>query len=157
MASMWSESIQWNIFARELEAVLKARKLGLGHLDDRAVVLHPEKVRRLQHSLKTPAHFPVLNPDELDRLNAIMTLSDDERSRLRAALIATAAERALMDRLEPQTALMASNDVFEICLAAMHDQPALALAGVRAGNVSPAPDVATWELMRWRVSLMLAR
>lgn len=145
MASMWSgsESIQWNIFARELEGVLKTRKLGLGHLDDRAVVLHPEKVRRLQQSLKTPSHFPVLNPSELDRLNAIMALSDDERSRLRAALIATAAERALMDRLEPQTALMASNDVFEICLAAMHDQPALALAtAVRAGDVSPEPDVA---------------
>ena len=75
-----------------------------------------------------------------------MTLSDDERSRLRAALIATAAERALMDRLEPQTALMASNDVFEICLAAMHEQPALALAtAVRAGDASPEPDVADRE------------
>lgn len=134
MVPTWSESVPWNIFARELVGVLQVRGLRLGQLDDRAVVFHPEKVRRLQQSLKTPAHLPVLNPDELDRLNTIIELSEEERLRLRAALIATAAERALMDRLDPPTALMAANDVFEICLAAMREQPARILAtGVKAG------------------------
>jgi hypothetical protein len=135
MALMWSDAIPWNIFARELEGVLQTRDLRLGHLDDRAVVSHPEKVRRLQKSLKTPAHFPVLNPDELDRLTRLISLSDEEQSRLRAALVATAVERALMDRLDPPTALMAANDVFEICLAAMREQPTMALATVKAGAI----------------------
>ncbi len=40
---------RWNIFARELESILAARGLRLSHLDDRGVVFHREKVRRLQH------------------------------------------------------------------------------------------------------------
>jgi hypothetical protein len=147
MAAMWSDAVLWNIFARELEWVLQAHNLRLGHLDDRKIVLHPEKVRRLQQSLKTPTHFPVLNPDELERLNAILSLTAEEQSRLRAAVVATAAERILMDRLDPQTALMAANDVFEICLAAIQEQPASALAtAVKAGDSIPALEMAEVEV-----------
>jgi hypothetical protein len=153
MTSRWLESVQWNIFARELADVLQVHGLRLGHLDDRAVVLHPEKVRRLQQSLRTPTHFPVLNPDELDRLSAIVDLSDEERSRLRAALIATAVERTLMDRLDPPTALLAANDVFEICLAAMREQPSRILVtavknGLEVAELDEAndeADVDSWE------------
>lgn len=135
MQSPWSDSTRWNIFARELEQVLGARGLQLGMLDDLQVVDHPEKVRRLQRSLNTPKHFPVLNPEEIERLVTTVNLTVDEQNRLRAALVATAVERVLMDRLEPEVALMAANDVFEICLAVMRDDPERSLATVREGRL----------------------
>ena len=127
-------STRWNIFARELENVLSARNLRLGHLDDRGIVQHPEKVRRLQHSLEAPSRFPVLNPDEIERLVDTLRLSAEEQCRIRAALLATAVERVLMDRLQPAAALMAANDVYEICLAVMREDPTRTMsAAVRAG------------------------
>jgi hypothetical protein len=54
----------WNVFARTLQDILTARGYGLGHLDDRAGI-HPEKVRRLQRSLRVPKSFPVLNIEKL--------------------------------------------------------------------------------------------
>ena len=147
--SAWSNTTCWNIFARELQNVLGARGLRLGHLDDRGVVQHPEKVRRLQQSIDTPTHFPVLNPEELDRLFTTMNLTDVEQRSIRAALLATAVERVLMDRLEPEAALMAANDVYEICLAIMRDEPERSLnAAVRAGTAhdsAEAPDALVTE------------
>ncbi len=132
----------WNIFARELEMVLAARGLGLGHLDDRHVVLHPEIVRRLQQSLVAPKHFPVLNPDEIERLFTMMSLTLDEQRRIRAALLATAVERVLMDRLEPYAALMAANDVYEICLSVMRQEPDNGLnAAVKRGAIQGSADL----------------
>jgi hypothetical protein len=139
--SAWStKPIQWNIFARELVHVLAAHGLRLGQLDDERIVYHPEKVARLQRSLNSPAHFPALNPEEMDRLQQIVGLSEEEMHRLRAALVATAVERTLMDRLDPQTALMAANDVFELCLAAMRAQATPRLATVRGGQTGDASD-----------------
>ena len=57
----------WNLFASVLQEILAAHGLGLGHLDDRANI-HREKVRRLQHSLKVPKSFPVLNIDEMEQV-----------------------------------------------------------------------------------------
>jgi hypothetical protein len=137
---------RWNIFARELENVLQSRNLRLGQLDNRILFLHPEKVRRLQQSLLSPAHFPTLNPDELDRLEKLLDLTPTETNRLHAAVIATAVERTLMDRIAPDTALMAANDVFELCLATMRTQPDLPLATVVKGGAvasegdSPSAD-----------------
>src|SRR5258708_7350064 len=101
---------RWNIFARELEDVLAIRRLRLSHLDDRGVVLHREKVRRLQLSLKSSKHLTTLNPEEMERLTTIMQLTDLEQKRLNAALLATAIERTLMDRVDAQTALMAADE-----------------------------------------------
>ncbi len=120
--------VRWNIFARELEDILVARGLRLGHLNDRGVVYHPEKVRRLQHSLASPEHLTTLNPEEMERLGTIMQLTDNEQQRLRAALLATAVEMVLMDRVDPETALMASDDVFNILFAAMKAQPGTVMA-----------------------------
>src|SRR5581483_9507556 len=108
---------RWNIFARELESILAARGLRLSHLDDRGVVFHREKVRRLQHSLKSPGHLTTLNPEEMTRLIATFGLSDLEQQRLRASLLATAVEMTLLDRIDARLALMASEDVFNILLA----------------------------------------
>jgi site-specific recombinase XerD len=103
---------RWNIFARELEGILAARGLRLGHLNDRGVVLHPEKVRRLQRSLTSANHLTTLNPEELDRLIALMHLSADEQKRLHAALLATAVEMVLLDRMAQPQALSLANEVF---------------------------------------------
>lgn len=123
--------IQWNIFARELDDILRAHQLEISRLDNIGVVYYPEKVSRLKRSLTSPAKFPTLNPEELERLEAIVPLTPDERARLRAALAAAAVERSLMDRQDPATALMAADDVFHILLARLRVQPDSPLAAVR--------------------------
>lgn len=127
----------WNIFVRELETILTRRGLRLSHLDDRGIVLHREKVRRLQQSLKSPRHLTTLNPDEIERLIRVMQLTELEQKQLRAALLATAVEMILMDRIDPQTAFMASDDVFHILFSTMKAQPDMVMAtGVKAGAMS---------------------
>ena len=137
MANPFGLSIRWNIFARELEDILAARGLKLGHLDDRGVVLHREKVRRLQQSLKSPHHLTTLNPDEMERLTALLQLTELEQKQLRAALLATAVEMTLLDRVDPQTALMASNDVFAILFAAMRAEPDMVMTtSIKVGAIT---------------------
>lgn len=136
---------RWNIFARELENILAARGLRLSHLDDRKVVFHREKVRRLQQSLKSPGHLTTLNPDEMARLISTFGLSDIEQQRLRASLLATAVEMTLLDRIDARLALMASEDVFNILFAAMRARPDMAMAsGIKAaaftGDAAPVED-----------------
>lgn len=108
---------KWNIFARELERILQARGYGLGHLDDRSRI-HPEKVRRLQRSLREP-RFHLLSPDELERVGDAFNFTPEERMQLRAALLATAVEDMLMSRIEASAALVASDQVFDILLDAL--------------------------------------
>jgi len=135
------DAIRWNLFARELEDVLSAHGLRLGQLDDREIVLHREKVRRLQQSLKRSGHFPTLNPDEMDRLFQIVPLTTEEQVRLRAALLATAIERILMDRIDPHAALMGANDAFAIILEAMQSStPPEYLVRAKDGAVIGADD-----------------
>lgn len=131
---------RWNIFARELEDILKTRDLRLSHLDDRGVVLHREKVRRLQHSLKSPSHLTTLNPMEMERLIEMMKLTDTEQKLLLAALLATSVEMTLMDRVDAETALMAANDVFTILFAALRAQPGMAVAGIKGGSMTYEQD-----------------
>lgn len=138
---MFNQPERWNIFARELEDVLKVRNLQLGHLDDRKVVLHREKVRRLQHSLASPKHLTTLNPVEMERLTTIMRLTELEQIRLRAALLATAVEMTLIDRVEADIALMAANEVFNTLFAAMKAQPNMVMTTrVRAGAMIEEND-----------------
>lgn len=116
---------RWNIFARELEIILKARGLKLTHLDDRKIVFHREKVRRLQKSLLSPKSLTTLNPVEMERLIETMRLTDIEQKRLVSALLATAVEMTLMDRIDKEIALMAADEVFKILFDAMKAQPDL--------------------------------
>ena len=73
-----ASSPRWNIFARELEAILADHGWKLGFLDDRGIVEHREKTRRLQKSLASPGHLVTLNPDELERLYAALKLDELE-------------------------------------------------------------------------------
>lgn len=142
MSHPFGSAAHWNIFVRELEAILRAHGLRLSQLDDRGIVLHREKVRRLQQSMKSPRHLTTLNPDEIERLIREVQLTEIERKTLHAALLATAVEMLLMDRIDPQTALMASDDVFHILFAAMKAQPELVMTQrVKAGAMTDNPEM----------------
>lgn len=127
------EETKWNIFARELEIVLAKHNLRIGQLDNRhdedGILVHPAKVSRLQKSLDEPGLYPTLSPKEIERMAKLFDLSDDEVEQLRAAVMATAVERALMARMrDPETALMAADDVFRILKSAIGNSPRLAQA-----------------------------
>ncbi len=107
----------WNIFARELESVLLVHGFRLGHLNDRAHI-HPEKVRRLQQSLIKP-RFHVLPPEELEHVSVVFGFTDDEQLRLRAAVLATAMEDMLMDRIHPEDAFAAADQIFPLLFQAL--------------------------------------
>lgn len=116
-----SQTGGWNIFARELQNVLRRYNLDLSMLDDR-VGIHPEKVRRLTQSLHSSKGFPVLNVDEMDQLITTLNLSEDEITRLRAAILAASVERTLMDRISPDDAREAANQIFPIIFQALEDE-----------------------------------
>lgn len=109
---------RWNIFARVLEDILEAHNMRLGMLDDR-MEIHREKVRRLQQSLLTPKHFPILNPEEIQHLVDELCLTEEERNRLRAAVLATAIEATLMERIDQDSALLAAEQIYPTILASI--------------------------------------
>ncbi len=120
---------KWNIFARELEHILEEHGSRIGKLNDNpAIGLHPQAVSRLQTSLAHPKPLVIINPEDLDRIILVYDMNDTEQLRLRAAVLATAVERVLMDRIDPDTALMAADGVFHILLTALKTRPDLAKA-----------------------------
>lgn len=132
----------WNLFARVLQEVLAAHGAGLGHLDDR-VKIHPEKVRRLQRSLKAPKSFPVLNIDEMEQVFIVFRLNRREKTRLRAALLATSIEQTLMDRINQHDALRAAEQILPIIEHALQtyaDEP-LGIGAVKGGRTFMPDDV----------------
>src|SRR5690242_17036365 len=102
---------RWNLFARELEDILATYNLGLGHLEDR-VGIHREKVRRLILSLRRPKSFPILNTEEIDLLVQKLPLVAEEVLRLRAAILVTSIEKALMDSINQDAALLVAEQTF---------------------------------------------
>ncbi len=110
----------WNLFARVLQEILAEHGLGLGHLDDRANI-HPEKVRRLQRSLKVPKSFPVLNIDEMERVITVFHLNRHDKIRLRSAILATSIEETLMDRINADDALHAAEHILRIIEQALQE------------------------------------
>jgi len=134
MATFSVSGTRWNIFARELEIVLEAHSFRLGQLLSQRIVFSSQKINRLKHSLTSSAHLTTLNPEEMERLINIMQLDDLEQKRLNAALLATAVEMTLLDRIDPHTALMAADDVFRILFDALQVQPNV-MVGVKAGTM----------------------
>lgn len=121
MAFEQSTGKRWNLFARELEDILRAHHAELGMLDDRANI-HREQVRRLQQSLLKPRSFPTLTSEELDRVVEVFHLDDMEMMRLRAATLVTAIERTLMDRINQDDALRAAEAILPVVREAMEKQ-----------------------------------
>src|ERR1700730_14834547 len=126
----------WNLFASVLQEILAAHGLGLGHLDDRAHI-HREKVRRLQLSLKVPKSFPVLNIDEMERVITAFRLNRKEHTRLRAAILATSIEETLMDRINPDDALKAAEQILGIIEQALqeHAHDLAGIGAVKGGSI----------------------
>jgi hypothetical protein len=126
----------WNLFASVLQEILAAHGLGLGHLDDRANI-HREKVRRLQLSLKVPKSFPVLNIDEMEQVITIFRLNRKEKIRLRAAILATSIEETLMDRINPDDALKAAEQILGIIELALqeHAHDLAGIGAVKGGSI----------------------
>lgn len=111
----------WNLFARELEAVLGAHHQSLSALDA-GLGISVEKARRLQQSLLTPGSLPVLDPEELDALELKLPLSPEEWTRLRAALLATGVERMLTYRIGQERALQAAERLLLLLDASLQEQ-----------------------------------
>jgi hypothetical protein len=113
-------TMRWNIFARELEDILASRGLRLGHLDDRAGI-HREKVRRLRQSLLSAKSFPVLNPSEMEDVAETFQFKLYEILHLRAAVLAAAIEEQLMERINPESALLAADQILALLSKALRD------------------------------------
>jgi hypothetical protein len=110
---------RWNLFARELEDILIEHGYKLGDLFH--VGIYPQKIQRLRDSLKTPK-FHLLNPDELERVMTYFQMSGNEQLRIRAAVLATAVEQTLMDRIDAENALLAAQEIFPILVKALQER-----------------------------------
>ena len=134
-----------NIFVLELENILRSRGLELGHLKSRAGI-HHEIVNRLKCSQTAP-RFHLLSPDDLERVISTFQLTGDEQLRLRAAILATAIEKMLMNRIDKDNALAAAKEIFPILLAALHARLGQqdGIAATRSGREAAIDDLASEE------------
>ncbi|HLI68468.1 MAG TPA: hypothetical protein VKV19_01805 [Ktedonobacteraceae bacterium] len=127
----------WNLFALELQRILRKYGMDLGQLDDR-VGIHREKVRRLIQSLDTPPSLPLLNPEETEAIIGKLNLDPEDVLRLHAAVLATSVQRILSDRIRLDEAYLAAEQILPIIA-----QSLLAHAGekglgnIRAGDIDP--------------------
>lgn len=103
----------WNIFALELKKLLNRHGMELSQLDDR-MGIHRETVRRLQRSLNIPPALPVLNGEETQHIIDFLQLDDAEATQIRAAALATAIQRMLCDRIHPDDARLAAEQILPI-------------------------------------------
>lgn len=101
----------WNIFSRVLVVILARHGARMGQIDDRTSI-YPEKVARLQRSLYNRAHIHVLNPDELEQVRRAFGLSNDEMLQLRAAIVAASIQKTLLDRISPEDARQAVEELY---------------------------------------------
>jgi hypothetical protein len=137
MSEVGTSRPHWNLFARELDDILLVpqRNVRLSQIRYQAGI-HQEKVRRLCRSLERPKSFPTLNPTEMDKVIKTYQLTPDEVLRLRAAILATAIEKLLMDRLDHiEDALHAAEQIFPILVEALRS----------GGDEPPAVGGFTWR------------
>jgi hypothetical protein len=110
---------RWNIFASTLEDILCEKGFSLGYLDDRAGI-YREKVARLQRSLREPK-FHTLTPEELERVYVVFQFTSDEQRLMHAAILATAIEEMLADRINCEDALLAAKQLLPIMFHILKD------------------------------------
>jgi hypothetical protein len=134
------EMKRWNLFARELEDLLYKHGYDLNDLT-REAGLHPEKVRRLKQYLALPK-FHILNPEELEQVSMSFAFTGEEQLRLRAAILATAVEETLMNRIDPENALRAAEEIFPLLVEALKHRYGR-LSGLAATRGAGMGDEAT--------------
>jgi hypothetical protein len=120
MTRQKSQNKYWNLFAHELEVILQAHGLSFSSLTSGAQI-HSEKVRRLKLSLEVPK-FHLLSPEELDHVTYTFKFTGEEQLRLRAAILATAIEETLMNRIDADNALRAAEEIFPIIVKALRER-----------------------------------
>jgi hypothetical protein len=108
---------RWNMFARILEDILHEHGKTLGNLT--LAGIHREKIRRLKKSLIIPLNFPMLNAQETEAVIDFYQFKPENIIRLRAAIVATAVERTLFDRIPADDALKVTEEVYPTILAAV--------------------------------------
>ena len=122
----------WNIFARELEAILATRGRSFGYLANLALyqsdgkpLVHAQKLDLLRQSLYEPTKYPtMLNPQQLAHVSEVLEFSPEEQHRLRAAILATAVQSTLYEReIAPEQVLKAAEAVFQIILGTWQPPP----------------------------------
>jgi|SRR5450755_1882238 hypothetical protein len=124
-----------NLFALKLEEILAAHGQKLSQLNPR-LGISADKARRLQQSLQEAKSLPVLGPEELERLELELPLSSKEWVQLRAALLATAIERMLMDRIGHDKALQAAEQIVLLIDEALQEQ----LQEISGPGINRIPD-----------------
>jgi hypothetical protein len=125
----------WNIFARELSRLLEIRGHTLGALHTKSHI-HSQKVQRLRDSLANPKSFPTLNPDEMRQVQTDFAFTDLEMNCLLAAILATAVEATLMDRVNQVVAHAAAEQIFVILFTeSQRETFAPILAMLEAGGI----------------------
>lgn len=120
MRQYGEKNSRWNIFARELEDILREHGCCLNDLITEAGQ-HPEKVRRLKQSLVQP-RFHILNPEDLEQVSESFCFTGEEQLRMRAAILATAVEETLMNRIDPDNALHAAEEIFPMLIDALRQR-----------------------------------
>ena len=112
---------RWNMFARVLDEIMATRGKSIGHIDDHTTI-HRQKVARVQRSLLDPGRIHMLNPNELDQVITAFALTSDEALRLRAAVVAASIQKTLLDRISPQDARQAADELYPTVLDAMRQR-----------------------------------
>ncbi|HEU5380930.1 MAG TPA: hypothetical protein VFV38_36365 [Ktedonobacteraceae bacterium] len=127
----------WNLFARELQGILRKYGMDLGLLDDR-MGIHREKVRRLIQSLHTPPGLPLLNPEETQTIIDRLHLASEDVLRLYAAVLATSIQRTLSDRIHQDEARLAAEQILPIIFQSLVAHAGeKGLGDIRAGDIDP--------------------
>jgi hypothetical protein len=101
---MSATSPQQSIFTAELVAVLTRRGHTVDGLRRVPFSFGTRTVDRLEESQRSLTHLPGLSHGDLMTIVLLLRLSEEERLRLYAALIALGAQRLLLDYISPQRA-----------------------------------------------------
>jgi len=114
--------VYWNIFVRELQSILRDRGLDLGDLTTRAGI-HAKKVQRLLQSLHSlEKGLPILDAEEIQQVNTVLLLNEQERIRLRAALLTSATQRTLSQYIEHNDIQLIAEQIFPTILRSLVSQ-----------------------------------
>lgn len=129
MAELPAPAGGWNIFARELEKALRAHNKTIHDLTSLAAI-HPQKVKRLLQSLVSCTHMSVLSPDDLESVYWTASFTDLEKQQIQAAIIVTAIEEKLMNRIDPYNAWLAADQIYPIIFNAVQQYAMQATGGI---------------------------
>jgi hypothetical protein len=102
-----------NLFAETLEEILSQHGWSLSLIDDRTPI-HREVIRRLKQSLSGSDTYPVLSPDDIERVVEVFGLNEGELLRLRAAALTAKIESFFHNRMDIRDVELAARQIFPL-------------------------------------------